>query len=169
MTGRAEAALIALYGARQPGGTAAVPADLFVLSVPPSPEIPFRGALTRSRAVRAVGVASTSGPGAGSASGRCARVRQSPLAIGRAWPTTARNGRTRRRVTDAPHAVPQGLPPCFGSSSAAAEAQQGQVICVSLCNRTVAPAIIKTPRWECGNMVNYYQRMPTNGYSIKQR
>jgi hypothetical protein len=33
--GRAEAALIALYGARQLGGTAAIPADIFVCSVPP--------------------------------------------------------------------------------------------------------------------------------------
>jgi crossover junction endodeoxyribonuclease RuvC len=33
--GRAEAALIALYGARQLSGTAAVPADIFILSVRP--------------------------------------------------------------------------------------------------------------------------------------
>jgi crossover junction endodeoxyribonuclease RuvC len=37
--GRAEAALIALYGARQLGGTAAVPADVFILGVPAVPEI----------------------------------------------------------------------------------------------------------------------------------
>jgi crossover junction endodeoxyribonuclease RuvC len=39
--GRAEAALIALCGARQLSGTAAVPADLFVLSVPAGPESRF--------------------------------------------------------------------------------------------------------------------------------
>jgi hypothetical protein len=39
--GRAEAALIALYGARQLSGTAAVPADLFVLSPPAAPEMHF--------------------------------------------------------------------------------------------------------------------------------
>jgi hypothetical protein len=33
--GRAEAALIALYGARELAGSAAVPADIFVLAVPP--------------------------------------------------------------------------------------------------------------------------------------
>jgi crossover junction endodeoxyribonuclease RuvC len=37
--GRAEAALIALYGARQLSGTAAVPADVFILSIPAEPEI----------------------------------------------------------------------------------------------------------------------------------
>jgi crossover junction endodeoxyribonuclease RuvC len=36
--GRAEAALIALYGARQLSGSAAVPADMFVLSVPRAAE-----------------------------------------------------------------------------------------------------------------------------------
>jgi crossover junction endodeoxyribonuclease RuvC len=36
--GKAEAALIALYGARQLSGTAAVPADLFVLSIPAAPQ-----------------------------------------------------------------------------------------------------------------------------------
>jgi crossover junction endodeoxyribonuclease RuvC len=36
--GRAEAALIALYGARALGGSAAVPADVFILSTPPLSE-----------------------------------------------------------------------------------------------------------------------------------
>jgi crossover junction endodeoxyribonuclease RuvC len=36
--GRAEAALIALYGARQLSGTAAVPADVFILSIPAESE-----------------------------------------------------------------------------------------------------------------------------------
>jgi crossover junction endodeoxyribonuclease RuvC len=38
--GRAEAALLALYGARQLQGSAAVPADVFILSVPPALEAP---------------------------------------------------------------------------------------------------------------------------------
>jgi hypothetical protein len=36
--GRAEAALLALYGARQLSSSAAVPANLFILSVPPAAE-----------------------------------------------------------------------------------------------------------------------------------
>jgi crossover junction endodeoxyribonuclease RuvC len=38
--GRAEAALLCLYGLQQLGGTAAVPADVFVLSVPAALEAP---------------------------------------------------------------------------------------------------------------------------------
>jgi hypothetical protein len=34
--GRAESALIALYGARQLSGSVAVPADVFICSVPPA-------------------------------------------------------------------------------------------------------------------------------------
>jgi crossover junction endodeoxyribonuclease RuvC len=43
--GRAEAALLALYGVRQLGGTAAVPADLFILSTP-SDNYPVEPVLT---------------------------------------------------------------------------------------------------------------------------